>query len=137
MQQNLNTENTRNYDLENVISAFNTFITTVKNSRDNLVSINNLKGLLDNFNKYFIVNAVLLGYNKEKIKDLMSLSEEKYEELIDEIEDEELSQLVENRINAYGGWEELEKHLISEEEFMAKLGITESDIENAEDVDLV
>ncbi|MDR0903842.1 MAG: hypothetical protein LBM59_04350 [Ruminococcus sp.] len=52
-------------------------------------------------------------------------------------EDEELLKLAEERINAYGGWEEAQKHFISHEEVMSRLGITEEDIENAEDVELI
>jgi predicted P-loop ATPase len=52
-------------------------------------------------------------------------------------EDEKLLKLADERITAYGGWEEAEKHFISQEEFNSRLGITEEDIENAEDDELI
>jgi hypothetical protein len=62
---------------------------------------------------------------------------EKFEEFTNQLENEGLLTLAENRINAYGGWEAAEKHFISESEFMSKIGVTEADIKNAEDVDLI
>ncbi|MDR0987273.1 MAG: hypothetical protein LBL98_06255 [Ruminococcus sp.] len=52
-------------------------------------------------------------------------------------EDEELLKLANERIEAYGGFEEAKKHFIPHEEVMTRLGITEEDIENAEDVELI
>jgi hypothetical protein len=50
--------------------------------------------------------------------------------------DDELLQLAETRINAYGGWEEADKHFISHKEFWERLGISEdedlSDVEEFE-----
>ncbi|MDR0991513.1 MAG: hypothetical protein LBL87_01265 [Ruminococcus sp.] len=62
---------------------------------------------------------------------------EKFEEFANQIENEALTKLADNRINSYGGWEEAEKHFLSEDEFMAKIGVTEADIENAEDIELI
>ncbi|MDR0943988.1 MAG: hypothetical protein LBM41_05595 [Ruminococcus sp.] len=55
----------------------------------------------------------------------------------EEREDEELIKLVEAQLAKYGSWEELEKHCISEEDLMLELGITEEDIENAEEDELI
>jgi uncharacterized membrane protein len=125
----------RNFELENLIAVFNTLSTIAANSTDAVISTadKTLTDLLDSFERYFIVNAASMGYSSEQIKDLMNLPEEKFEEIIDQIEDEELSKLVEERVAKYGSWEELEKHCISHEELMLELGITDEDIENAED----
>jgi hypothetical protein len=68
---------------------------------------------------------------------IFPFSDKYLDDIIDQIEDDELLQLAETRINAYGGWEETKKHLISESEFMAKLGIKEEDFEDLEDVELI
>jgi hypothetical protein len=52
-------------------------------------------------------------------------------------EDDELLKLADERINSYGGWEEAEKHFISQEEFCSRLGITEENIENAEEEEFI
>jgi DNA-binding protein H-NS len=55
----------------------------------------------------------------------------------EERENEELTKLVEARVAKYGSFEEMFKHCISEEELMSELGITEEDIENAEEDELI
>jgi hypothetical protein len=59
--------------------------------------------------------------------------EEKKGNNLEQIENLKLLKLVNKRIEAYGGWEKAQKHFLSQEEFMSKLGITKEDVENAED----
>jgi arsenate reductase-like glutaredoxin family protein len=129
----------RNIELENLMSAFNSFKTIAKNSKTakRTETVPDLGGLLDDVCIYFIKNAAEKGYNRSRIKDMMSLSDKKFDELIDRIEDEELLILAEARINKYGGWEEAEKHFISEEEFWKKLGIDpDDDLSDVEEFEL-
>ncbi|MDR0943268.1 MAG: hypothetical protein LBM41_01935 [Ruminococcus sp.] len=62
----------------------------------------------------------------------------KDEKLTDEErENLELSKLIEDRVAKYGSFEEMFKHCISHEDLMLELGITQEDIDNAEDVELI
>jgi hypothetical protein len=142
MIMSVNTRNInykKNLELENLISVFNTLTTIAVNSTDSVISTadKTLSDLLDGLGKYFIINAASMGYSSEQIRSLMHLPEEKFEELVDEIEDEELLKLAEYRLAKYGSLEELNKHCISHEELMLELGITQEDIDNAEEDELI
>jgi hypothetical protein len=80
-------------------------------------------------------DEAFIDYIKKNVNP--SLSSEEIEAVIDEVEDEYLSKRVNELIEKYGSIEELEKHCISHEEFIKGLGITEEDIENAEEDELI
>ncbi|MDR0918696.1 MAG: hypothetical protein LBM93_05530 [Oscillospiraceae bacterium] len=73
---------------------------------------------------------------QEQISKLLLISDKKLEDIIEKIEDDELLKLAETRINAYGGWDEANKHFISHKDFWDKLGVDEnedlSDVEEFE-----
>ncbi|MDR0804263.1 MAG: hypothetical protein LBN42_00580 [Oscillospiraceae bacterium] len=70
-------------------------------------------------------------------KERIQLAEEKLaEEIAEDEEDAELIALAEERLGKYGSDEEMLKHTISYEELLLHLGITQEDVDNAEDLEI-
>jgi hypothetical protein len=67
---------------------------------------------------------------------VINLTRENIKDSIDLIPDRDLDAFV-SVFNAFLTRDKTEKHFISQEEFLSKLGITQQDIDNAEDDELI
>lgn len=109
-----------------------------ENDTERLELIAHADNLIEGFDSIYksLIKFLAKKFDANEISAILHIPMEKLEDLIEEIEDEELFELANAVINKYGGLEGVREHSISHEELLKELGITEEDLENAEDPEI-
>jgi hypothetical protein len=87
------------------------------------------------FFKNYMRALIKKGKTKEEICAFLGLTDMLFDELYEDIENEDLLKIAEKRIEEAGGLENMRKNSISGEELMKQWGITQEDLDNCEDWD--
>ncbi|MDR0991691.1 MAG: hypothetical protein LBL87_02180 [Ruminococcus sp.] len=108
-----------------------------ESSKDEMVR--SLDSVLTDALETLYKNSVRTLIKQHKTKDeicaFLGLASNLFDELYEEIEDDDLIKLVEERVEEAGGWDEMRKDSISWDEMLAELDLTQDDIDNGEDFD--
>jgi hypothetical protein len=90
---------------------------------------------MESFFKSYMRALIKKKKSKEEICTFLGLSDKLFDELYEEIEDEDLLKIAEKRIEEAGGLEKMREDSFTAEEVMAHWGITQEDLDNCEDWD--
>jgi hypothetical protein len=122
-----------NRDYSNLMIMLNATRGVVKNSFNNCLNLydNSIQVFIDDLCKNVALTLWGQGYDKKSIQSLMSLSDERYDVINELIHDDYLMDVVTNRLSDSSDVSR------SQSDIMSAFGITQEDLDNAEDIELI
>lgn len=135
MNMALKTLNPNSTEITVLISKLKPLQEFAEASKDEVVR--SFDGILTEATEAFFKNYMRYLIKKRKTKEeicaFLGLTDKIFDELYEEIENEDLLKIAEKRIEEAGGLENMRKNSISGEELMKHWGITQEDLDNCED----
>jgi hypothetical protein len=114
------------------------FESAIRNSKDAMYTAADapLSDFCEYLYKGFIRDLADKGYTKEEVRDHLGLDDATIDYLSDEIAEEALYKLVDERVRAHGGVDNMWKDCIPHDEFWERLGVSAADLEGVEADDI-
>jgi hypothetical protein len=138
MMNNVNTVG-NNHDYSNLMLMLNATREIVKNSFNGYLSLydNAIQTFVDDLCKNTALTLWRQGYDKASIQSFMDVSDERYDVINELIHDDYLSGLITERLSKNPDDQIIQNNSFTQSEIMSAFGITQEDLDNVEDDELI